>query len=146
MNIAMKNQPQSKTFRVPAQLGSIRKIIAAVMPFVHLADLNDDHAFHCQLAIDEAANNIIRHSYENNPQGMIEISLKASDGELIICLTDFGEPYDPSDINEPPRQLSIDHAEPGGWGLHFMRMYMDEIRYTPGPQGNQLRMIKRRTS
>jgi anti-sigma regulatory factor (Ser/Thr protein kinase) len=36
-----------------------------------------------------------------------------------------------------------DSRPPGGWGIHLVRRYMDEIRYRREGDENVLRMIKR---
>ncbi len=133
------------TFRVPSSLASIRRIGRQVKRFVRYANLDEEAAFQCQLAVDEAAANIIRHSYANHPGGEIEVFLQAVSGEFMIRLTDFGVPYDPELIKVRQKDLLLEAARPGGWGLYFMRTMMDEVIYTPSPHGNSLVMIKRRT-
>ncbi|GAB4469505.1 MAG: hypothetical protein Kow00124_04720 [Anaerolineae bacterium] len=141
---AIALRQRSMTFRVPATLASVRRIGRQVKRFVRYANLDEEAAFQCQLAVDEAAANIIRHSYPNNAGGAIEVFLQAVDGEFTIHLTDFGIPYDPEMIKARQKDLLLEAARPGGWGLYFMRAMMDEVTYTPSPHGNSLVMVKRR--
>ena len=136
-------QPHSVTKRVPARLESIRPLTVLVKELANKALLNEQAAFHCQLALDEACVNIIQHAYPDNPSGEIEVAIHVQEGECAIHLTDFGEPYDPEQIALSPVSPSIEEAEPGGLGLYLMRKVMDEIHYAPGPEGNCLVMVKR---
>lgn len=135
---------RSIVMRIPARHESIRSLWEMLNRFIQEARLGDQAAFHCRLALDEACVNIIEHAYANNPAGVIEVAIRAAPGCCTISLTDFGEPYDPAQIPSPKLGRPIDEMEPGGLGLFLMRTLMDEVRYTPGPRGNSLIMVKRR--
>ncbi len=130
--------------RVPARFESIRWLAALVDELAREAQLGEQAAFQCRLALDEACTNIIEHAYAGNPAGEIEACIRAGRGVCTIRLTDFGEPYDPTDVAPPPRPGHLDDITPGGLGLYLMRAVMDDVRYTPSPRGNRLVMVKHR--
>jgi anti-sigma regulatory factor (Ser/Thr protein kinase) len=134
---------QTIVLRVPARLESIRPLLALAGQFARKARLDDQDAFYCQLALDEACINIIEHAYPDNMPGEIEAEINVGDGIFVISLIDFGRSYDPSQVSPPPLKVTLDEVEPGGLGLHLMRTVMDEVRYIPGPRCNQLVMVKR---
>ena len=130
--------------RVPARFESIRWLAVFVDELAREAQLGERAAFQCRLALDEACTNIIEHAYAGNPAGEIEACIRAGRGVCTIRLTDFGEPYDPTDVAPPPQPGRLDDVTPGGLGLYLMRTVMDDVRYTPSPRGNRLVMVKRR--
>ncbi|HEC22628.1 MAG TPA: ATP-binding protein [Chloroflexi bacterium] len=136
---------QEIVLRVPARLESVRLLTDLVTDLARRARLGEEAVFHCQLAMDEACTNIIKHAYANDPSGEIEMVLRIGNGECEIQLVDFGEPYDPERVPPPQKASSIEDARPGGLGLYLIRNVMDEVRYIPGPEGNRLVMVKRRT-
>jgi serine/threonine-protein kinase RsbW len=138
------SRQRSIVMRIPARHESIRSLWEMLSRLIREARLDDQAAFHCRLALDEACVNIIEHAYANNPAGVIEVAIRTAPGCCTISLTDFGEPYDPAQIPSPKLDQPIDEVEPGGLGLYLMRTLMDEVRYTPGPHGNSLIMVKRR--
>lgn len=138
------SQRRSIVVRVPARHESIRSLWDTLSRLIREARLGDQAAFHCHLALDEACVNIIEHAYANDPAGVIEVAVQTAPGCCTISLTDFGEPYDPAQVPSPEPGRPIDEVEPGGLGLFLMRTLMDEVRYTPGPHGNSLTMVKRR--
>ncbi len=134
---------RSIRLRVPARFESIRWLVSLLDELAREAQLNEQAIFQCRLALDEACANIIRHAYANDPSGEIEAHIRAGKRTFTIRLTDFGEPYDPATLAAAPATVrGLDNARPGGLGLHLMRSVMDEVRYTPGPRGNHLVMVK----
>lgn len=93
------------------------------------------------LAVDEALTNIIRHAYRGK-SGKMTVSLNATDDKIEIVLEDRGIKFDPTRV--PPPELP--RQKPGGLGVHFIRTIMDQMIYeSEFPEGNRLRLIKRKT-
>lgn len=128
--------------RIPARVESIRWLTGLVDEMAREVKLSEQVIFQCRLALDEACANIINHSYPESATGEIDVFIQADRGGCMIRLTDFGEPYDPAVVSTPVPARSIDDVHPGGLGLHLIRSVMDEVRYTPGPDGNRLLMVK----
>lgn len=131
--------------RVPARYESIRMIVSLMRSAAKQAQLGDHEIFECRLALDEACVNIIEHAYASSDSGEIEVVVRAVPGVCTICLTDFGTPYDPSQVPVPSPDLSLEDATPGGLGLYLMRRVMDDIQYVASPHGNSLVMVKRQS-
>lgn len=106
---------------------------------------SDKDVYNIQLATDEAASNMIEHSYENIPDGVIDLSC-GMEGDLIrIILVDYGEPFDPSAIPMPDLKADLSDRKIGGLGIFLMRKLMDEVHYEPkADKSNVLTMIKRK--
>jgi len=132
--------------RVPARYDSIRALTSTVNHFVRAARLGEREEFEFRLALDEACVNIIEHAYDNDLSGEIAIFVRAVPGMCEIRLTDFGVAYDPRSIMPPQFGIGLGDSRPGGLGLHLMQKMMDEVNYTAGPDGNCLKMVKRRAS
>ena len=129
--------------RVPARYDSIRTLASLLGRFAGTARLGEQEVFACRLALDEACVNIIEHAYANEASGEIEVIIQSAPGMCTICLTDFGEPYDPQQVAQPRFAGSLEDASPGGLGLYLMRTMMDDVQYVVSPYGNSLIMVKR---
>jgi len=106
---------------------------------------SDKNVYNIQLATDEAASNMIEHSYENIPDGVIDLSCGMEGDKLRIVLVDYGEPFDPSAIPMPDLKADLSDRKIGGLGIFLMRKLMDEVHYEPKPdKSNVLTMIKRK--
>jgi anti-sigma regulatory factor (Ser/Thr protein kinase) len=95
------------------------------------------------MAVDEACQNIIRHAYLGDPDGLIVVDIRRLDNAIAIHLLDFAEPVDITTIK--PRRL--DELKPGGLGTHFIQQCMDECDFLTPPDGagNCLRLVKKIT-
>jgi anti-anti-sigma factor len=62
---------------------------------------------------------------------------------LTVRIVDYGRPFDPSGVPTPSFSGDVESLQPGGIGLHLMRQLMDDVRFSFGPDQNQLIMEKR---
>ncbi len=119
----------------PERLSEMRhKVDAAARTAGCAAELAKDVV----LAVDEACQNIFRHAYRGKGEVVLELR---RDGERVeVGLVDFAPPSDISRIR--PRPLG--ELRPGGLGTHFIRSVMDEVSYSPLPDGAGNLLIMRK--
>ena len=123
-------------------LDEIREFVGEV---ARQGGFSDKDIYNIQLATDEAASNMIEHSYENIPDGVIDLSCGMEGDHILIILIDYGEPFDPSAIPLPDLKADLSDRKIGGLGIFLMRKLMDEVHYEPKPdKSNVLTMIKRK--
>jgi serine/threonine-protein kinase RsbW len=123
-------------------LDEIRDFVGEV---ARTGGFSDKDVYNIQLATDEAASNIIEHAYENQPDGILELSCGMKGDTITIILIDRGESFDPSEIPLPDLKADLSDRKIGGLGIFLMRKLMDEVHYEPKPdQSNVLTMIKHR--
>lgn len=123
-------------------LDEIREFVGGV---ARQGGFSDKDVYNIQLATDEAASNMIEHSYENIPDGVIDLACGMEGDQIRIILVDYGEPFDPSAIPLPDLKADLSDRKIGGLGIFLMRKLMDEVHYEPKPdKSNVLTMIKRK--
>jgi anti-sigma regulatory factor (Ser/Thr protein kinase) len=107
---------------------------------------NEKDVYNIQLATDEAASNIIEHSYEGVSDGVLEISCGVKKNTITIILVEHGKSFDPSDIPMPNLKADLSERQIGGLGIFLMRKLMDEVHYDTDPKKNTntLTLIKRK--
>jgi serine/threonine-protein kinase RsbW len=123
----------------------------------HLAEVRDFVAKHAsefgfkkqdvadiRLAVDEAYTNIIKHSYKNDEQKLVDIQLGYNGNEFWISLLDTGESFDPATYTEPDVRKKIKEKKRGGVGVYLIRKLMDEVKYLNVGSKNEIRMVKKR--
>ena len=122
----------------PSRLKEIR---AAVRAAATAAGADEACASDIVIAVDEACQNIIRHGYEGDEDGTIEVCVRHEGDELVLTIRDFAPLVDPDDCQ--PR--SLDEVRPGGLGTHFMREVMDSCEYgQPATGGGNLLTMRKR--
>jgi anti-sigma regulatory factor (Ser/Thr protein kinase) len=98
----------------------------------------EDEAQFIILAVDEACANVIRHAYQGRTDGEIGLSCSAKEDRIEFLLVDQGRSPRPDSLQPRP----LEEVRPGGLGTHLIRSVMDEVRYRPSEQGNELFLAK----
>ena len=126
-----------KIASAPANLAAVRK---AVESFAGNNGFAEKAIADIGLCLNETLANIIRHAYSNKADRPIEIRVEAHDDRLLVLIRDWGSGIDPSRVPQPP----YDPLKPGGVGLLCIKQLMDEVSYTPQPDGMLTMMVKLR--
>ena len=89
------------------------------------------------MAIDEAATNIIRHSYGNRADAELALTVQAFSNRMEFALEDQAPKVQGEFKHRPLADI-----RPGGLGTYFINCFMDEVAYEDVPEGNRLRLVK----
>ena len=111
----------------------------------HLSDIGGFSKEDCNaviIAVDEAASNINKHTYNGAKDEVIIVNLRMLDDRLEVVLRDFGKKIDPKAI----KSRDLDDVKPGGLGVHLIESTMDKVHYDNSVEvGNKLTLIKYRS-
>ncbi len=130
-----------------ADLDALASISAFMTEAAELAGLDERATWQVQLAVDEAATNVIQHAYDPDAPGALTLSWSCEDGRFVVVLRDFGRHFDPQSIPPPDITSPLEERQIGGLGLYLITRLMDEVRFDFNPQGgNLLTMVKYMTS
>jgi anti-sigma regulatory factor (Ser/Thr protein kinase) len=96
-----------------------------------------------QLALEEILVNVIKHGYRGRPGQPIDVEVTVRAGEVLLCVEDSGPPFNP--LQAPPPDLTLPMAErqPGGLGIHLVKLMMDRVDYERAGAKNRLTLRKR---
>lgn len=95
------------------------------------------------LALEEAATNVILYAYPKGTTGSVELSADLAEGNrLRFVLSDSGKPFDPTAAPDPDIAASVLDRPIGGLGIFLVRQIMDEVQYNYAGGHNVLTMIK----
>ena len=116
------NFEESKNFKIEsASLKEVRVFARDIFKKLSIFEKNTDDLV---LALAEAAQNIVKHGYDNQPtEDEMKIIIKFDNNILSMELMDKGKPVVPSNIK--PRDLNDIKA--GGLGTFFIGQIMDEV-------------------
>ena len=137
---AQSNHTEKKDFLVrSSSLKDVRTFCREVFEKLQIdQNLKDELV----LAIAEAAQNIVKHAYKNNPQtdDKMVVQISCKDNKLQIGFYDMGTPVDPNKV----KHREIDNVKPGGLGTFFIQEIMDAVEFKDGkkPWINHLVLTK----
>lgn len=97
-----------------------------------------------RLIAEEGLTNIVRHAYEPDDEGEIEVVMTLSETEIRLELRDSGRPFNPLERPEPDLEAPVEERPLGGLGVHLIRSLTDAQSYTRQGTVNVLVLIKRR--
>jgi anti-sigma regulatory factor (Ser/Thr protein kinase) len=123
--------------RLEARLDSLHTISQFVHSIGHRLRLTERTLFHLDLAIEEAAANIVDHAYPADQAGEMLLRAEVIGDALRITFTDWGLPLDPSAVKPFDIHTPIAARSTGGMGLHFIHSLMDSVvrETAPTPGG-----------
>ncbi len=104
--------------------------------------LDENGITELELAVSEAASNIIEHAYHGRADQRILVAAEAFPDHVGIRLHHFGDPFDPS-MAAPP---AFDGSRESGFGVYLIAHSVDDVRYYYGEQhgGHCIALIKNR--
>jgi sigma-B regulation protein RsbU (phosphoserine phosphatase) len=132
--------------RVEATLENLRTVSYFIHGIGHRLQLSEMTLFDIDLAVEEAAVNIVDYAYPPGKAGEMLVRAEVEDDAVHIILTDWGIPLDPDDVTPYDIHAPVEVRIEGGMGLHLIHSVMDDVvrETAPVPGGpNTLTLIKR---
>ena len=116
------NFEETQNFKIES--ASLKEVRVFAREVFKKSSIFEKHTDDLVLALAEAAQNIVKHGYNNEPtEDEMKIVIKFNDNVLSMELMDKGKPVVPSNIK--PRDL--DDIKAGGLGTFFIGQIMDEV-------------------
>jgi anti-sigma regulatory factor (Ser/Thr protein kinase) len=107
--------------------------------YAHESGFSDTEVNALAMAVDEAAANVIRHTYRGSPSGRMALEVMDYADRLEFVLEDSGPKVHPERVRPRP----LNEVRPGGLGTFFMKCFTDRCSYDEGfTEGNRLRLVK----
>lgn len=128
---------------IPARVDQVQEACAFVARIAARHGMDDEGVYRCQLSVEEICTNIVEHGYGNNHHGgKIEIWCFQRDKHLMIEIIDDAPLFNPLGLPTPDPSTPLWERVDGGWGIHFVRKFMDRVEYFSPDHRNHLRLIK----
>jgi serine/threonine-protein kinase RsbW len=101
--------------------------------------LDEDEIAGLELAVNEAASNIMKHAYHGRADQRIELDAEAFPDRVSIRLHHLGDSFDPASVPPP----AMDGSRESGFGIHLISRSVDEARYSRDERGrNCVALVK----
>jgi phosphoserine phosphatase RsbU/P len=107
------------------ELRRAREFVSAFCRTVPGTPLGLDSVSALELAVHEAASNIIKHAYHGRTDEWIHVDGEAFPGQVSIRLHHRGEPFEPGAVPPP----AFDGSRESGFGTYIISRSVDDVRY-----------------
>jgi len=121
----------------PANLAAVRK---AVEDLAQAGGFEDNACGEIAPCVNEALANVMRHADDGANDRPIEVAAELDGDTLRVRVRDWGKGVNPEELPAKKR----DPLTPGGLGLVCLRKMMDDVTFTPQPDGMLLEMTRKR--
>jgi anti-sigma regulatory factor (Ser/Thr protein kinase) len=123
------------------QLAAVRALVRDVCRRVWGATAADEEIAQLELAVDEAAANVMLHAYAGKSDLPLEVVVAAEPEQVCVLLFHQGEPFDPQRVAPP----SFDGTRESGFGLYLIRQAVDQLEFFQDERGRHgMRLVKKR--
>jgi sigma-B regulation protein RsbU (phosphoserine phosphatase) len=120
-----------------SQLGRVREFVRTVC---RSRPMDDESESALELAVNEAASNIIKHAYHGGSGQCIRLEAHFPPDRISILLSHLGDPFDPASAPPP----ALDGSRESGFGTYIIAQSVDEVRYYRDEHGrNYIALAKR---
>ncbi|MCB1179596.1 MAG: SpoIIE family protein phosphatase, partial [Leptospiraceae bacterium] len=131
-----------KTF--PANRMQIPKLRDFLFDAIKVRNLSEKEFDDILLCCDEAATNIVMHSYKDttlkNPT--FECGVKFTENSIHILLRDKGLKFERESVPPPSLEANLKGERKGGFGVYLIEKLMDKVEYRVNGEYNEMLLIK----
>ncbi|QQE72838.1 anti-sigma F factor [Brevibacillus composti] len=115
----------------------------AVASFISQLDVSVEEMEEIKTVVSEAVTNSIIHGYDENPEGIVRITVKIEDNVVELIVEDEGKGIEDVDQAMQPLYTSKPELERSGMGFTIMENFMDSLEVaTAVGKGTTVRLTK----
>jgi len=124
-----------------AHLKAVRALVRDVCRRAWGDDVDEAWLVQLELAVDEAASNVVLHAYDGKAGLPLEVVVVADAERVCVTLFHQGQPFDPGAVAPP----AFDGSRETGFGLYLIRQAVDELTFFQDERGRHgVRLVKNR--
>jgi serine/threonine-protein kinase RsbW len=130
-----------------ADYSSLSTLALALRHYLTVFELDESWVYSFDLALCEAATNIIRHGYQEQPGFHYRVRFSHTSAAVTVTLYDSGTAIPelqltPAKSDEQNEEVTLDTLSESGRGMPLIFACIDRAIYLPGGSENQFSLIK----
>ncbi|HVZ31226.1 MAG TPA: SpoIIE family protein phosphatase, partial [Polyangiaceae bacterium] len=123
------------------RLHEVREFVRRFCSSLPGGAMDDESIGALELAVNEAASNIVKHAYQGRSEQKIQLEAEAFPSHVCMRLHHFGPTFDASAVPAP----AFDGSRDSGFGVYMISRSVDGVRYHRDARGrNCISLIKHR--
>jgi serine/threonine-protein kinase RsbW len=117
------------SFKLKSNLSELDALCQKLEKFGQSIGLSKKCIFEANLALDELFTNIISYGFDDKNEHTIKVTITLQNENLIFNIEDDGIPFNPTKVETPDLECTIEECKIGGLGIHLAKNLMDEVCY-----------------
>ncbi len=132
------------SFQIASEPGNEKEVSERVADAVAPLGLPPARLEKLKTAAAEAAMNAIEHGNEARAELPVEVAVRASDGELVVAISDRGGGREIPEAEEPDLEAKLEGLQkPRGWGLFLIQNMVDDVRVSSDESRHTIELVMR---
>ena len=127
--LAIRFQGRTSTLVLNNNIQELDKLEPFLAKFFEKENLDMSLLPQFDLALEEAATNVIMYAYPEGEKGTAELTLELKNGQIHSVLSDSGSPFDPLQSPAVNLDVSLEERKIGGLGIHLIKEIMKDVSY-----------------
>jgi len=138
--VTTTSQLHAVRLEVPAKSEYLTLCRLVLSGIARIHGIDDETLADLKLAVTEACSNAIRHAYDDDAEGTVELAIDVQGRLLTIEVVDEGRGFD---LEQAPPRVFEDEGHDEGMGLAIIRELVDGLELAPmDGHGSRLRLTK----
>lgn len=141
----MKTKQEQYNITVLCDAKNLELIRDFVIKIAKRTGLNSEKIHQIEMAVDEAATNVMKHALKYNSSKKVSVRVKVRGNDFIIEIVDRSDTtFDPQSVEKVDLQEFVAAKKRGGLGIHLINNLMDNVEYYSGANNyNRVKLVKK---
>ena len=118
-----------KVLVIKNEVAELERLAIFIEQVAEESNLDPETTMNLNLALEEVVSNVILYAYPQKMGEDITITAQLDGGTLVFTITDKGEEFDPTKVEEADVTLDAGDRQIGGLGIFIVRNIMNEVTY-----------------
>ena len=118
-----------KVLVIKNEVAELERLAIFIEQVAEESNLDPETTMNLNLALEEVVSNVILYAYPQKMGEDITITAQLDVGTLVFTITDKGEEFDPTKVEEADVTLDAGDRQIGGLGIFIVRNIMNEVTY-----------------
>ena len=119
----------NKEIIIKNEIAELERVAVFVKEVSQLLSLDSETTMNLNLALEEVVSNVILYAYPQKMGENIIIKASSDDNILVFTITDKGDEFDPTKVEDADITLAAEDREIGGLGIFIVKNIMNEVTY-----------------
>lgn len=119
----------NKEIIIKNEIAELERVAVFVEEVSQLLSLDSETTMNLNLALEEVVSNVILYAYPQKMGENIIIKASSDDNILVFTITDKGDEFDPTKVEDADITLAAEDRGIGGLGIFIVKNIMNEVTY-----------------
>ena len=119
----------NKEIIIKNEIAELERVAVFVKEVSQLLSLDSETTMNLNIALEEVVINVILYAYPQKMGENIIIKASSDNNILVFTITDKGDEFDPTKVEDADITLAAEDREIGGLGIFIVKNIMNEVTY-----------------